>query len=195
MKMRTDVSLKTRIEDQCKLAGFDTDYLYKHGKKVLKIVHDACRNTALDADDLVEDLCSDSYETDEFRKLSEAVVRLEFFETSYMKDKYEANILRTMRTAWMLKVIDRIKMNVYTFETYGPQFVEILNLCYLSNFRYTGSEAAETIGISEQDFYKKKKYAIIMFALEFEEFKREYEARCSTACMSGEQMTLSDFSN
>ena len=64
--MRTDVSLNTRIIEQCKLAGFETDYLYKHGKKVLKIVHDACRNTALDADDLVEELCSDSYETDEF---------------------------------------------------------------------------------------------------------------------------------
>ena len=54
--MRTDVSLNTRINEQCKLAGFETDYLYKHGKKVLKVVHDACRNTALDADDLVEDL-------------------------------------------------------------------------------------------------------------------------------------------
>lgn len=193
--MRTDVSLNTRINEQCKLAGFETDYLYKHGKKVLKIVHDACRNTALDADDLVEDLCSESYETDEFKRMSEAATRLEFFATDYMKDRYETGILRTLRTSWMLKVIDRIKMNVYTFETYGPQFVEILNLCYLSNFRYTGSEAAETIGISEQDFYKKKKYAIIMFALEFEEFKREYKARCSTAYMSGEQMTIADIMN
>ena len=193
--MRTDVSLNTRIENQCRLVGYQTDYLYKRGKKVLKIVHDACRNTALDAEDIIEDLCSDSFETDEVRRMSEAVVRLEFFESNYRKDRYETSILRTMRTAWMIKVIDRIKMNIYTFETYGPQFVEILNLCYLSNFKYTGSEAAEAIGISEQDFYKKKKYAIIMFALELEEFKKELAVRCNADSWRGEQMTIADFMN
>ena len=41
--------------------------------------------------------------------------------------------------------------------------------------------------------YKKKKYAVILFALEFEEYKREITACCNPVRYTGEQMTLADF--
>ena len=83
----------------------------------------------------------------------------------------------------------------FTFDDYGPEFVSILTLCYMSSFRFTGAEAAHEIGISEQNFYKKKKYAVILFALEFEEYKREITAHCHQASYTGEQMTIADFIN
>ena len=193
--MRTDVSLETRVKDQCALAGYDQDELYKLGKKLLKMFQDACRNNALDAEDIVEEICSDSFESDEYKRMNESLVRMEFFASEYTKSKYESDIRRTLRTAWMLKVMEQIKMNVYTFDTYGPEFVSILTLCYMTSFKYTGAEAAQTIGISEQNFYKKKKYAITLFALEFEEFKKEIAAHCNPAGSSGQQMTMDDYMN
>ena len=93
----------------------------------------------------------------------------------------------------MVRVMDQVKMNVYTFDDYGPEFVSILTLCYMSSFRFTGAEAAQELGISEQNLYKKKKYAVILFALEFEEYKREITACCNPVRYTGEQMTLADF--
>ena len=62
--MRTEVSLKTRIKDQCALAGYDYEYLYRFGKKLLKLYRDVSRNNTLDAEDILEDICSESYESD-----------------------------------------------------------------------------------------------------------------------------------
>ena len=178
--MRTEVSLETRIKDQCALAGYDYEYLYRFGKKLLKLYRDVSRNNTLDAEDILEDICSESYESDISSQMSSALTRL-------------SDIRRSLRTGWMVRVMDQVKMNVYTFDDYGPEFVSILTLCYMSSFRFTGAEAAQELGISEQNLYKKKKYAVILFALEFEEYKREITACCNPVRYTGEQMTLADF--
>ena len=171
--MRTEVSLETRIKDQCALAGYDYEYLYRFGKKLLKLYRDVSRNNTLDAEDILEDICSESYESDISSQMSSALTRLEFFASEYTKNKFESDIR--------------------SFDDYGPEFVTILTLCYMSSFRFTGAEAAQELGISEQNFYKKKKYAVILFALEFEEYKREITACCNQVRYTGEQMTLADF--
>ena len=180
--MRTEVSLETRIKDQCALAGYNYEYLYRFGKKLLKLYRDVSRNNTLDAEDILEDICSESYESDISSQMSSALTRLEFFASEYTKNKFESDIRRSLRTGWMVRVMDQVKMNVYTFDDYGPEFVSILTLCYMSSFRFTGAEAA-----------KKKKYAVILFALEFEEYKREITACCNPVRYTGEQMTLADF--
>jgi hypothetical protein len=192
-QMRTEVSLETRIKDQCALAGYDYEYLYRFGKKLLKLYRDVSRNNTLDAEDIIEDICSESYESDISSQMSSALTRLEFFASEYTKNKFESDIRRSLRTGWMVRVMDQVKMNVYTFDDYGPEFVSILTLCYMSSFRFTGAEAAQELGISEQNLYKKKKYAVILFALEFEEYKREITACCNPVRYTGEQMTLADF--
>ena len=93
----------------------------------------------------------------------------------------------------MVRVMDQVKMNVYTFDDYGPEFVSILTLCYMSSFRFTGAEAAQELRISEQNFYKKKKYAVILLGVAWEEYKREITACCNPVRYTGEQMTLADF--
>ena len=150
--MRTEVSLETRIKDQCALAGYDYEYLYRFGKKLLKLYRDVSRNNTLDAEDILEDICSESYESDISSQMSSALTRLEFFASEYTKNKFESDIRRSLRTGWMVRVMDQVKMNVYTFDDYGP-----------------------------------------LFALEFEEYKREITACCNPVRYTGEQMTLADF--
>ena len=71
--MRTEVSLETRIKDQCALAGYDYEYLYRFGKKLLKLYRDVSRNNTLDAEDILEDICSESYESDISSQMSSAL--------------------------------------------------------------------------------------------------------------------------
>ena len=171
--MRTEGSLDSRINNLCSIAGYTEDEMQKLGTKLLRIFRDVCRNNKLDADDIIEDLCSDSFESDEYKRMNESLVRLEFFASESTRSRYESDINKTMKTAWMLKVMETLKMNVYSFDGYGPEFVSILTLCYMTSFKYTEQEILAELNISRQNFYKKKKYATILFALEFEEFKQE----------------------
>ena len=77
--MRTEGSLESRINNLCSIAGYTEDEMQKLGTKLLRIFRDVCRNNKLDADDIIEDLCSDSFESDEYRRMNESLVRLEFF--------------------------------------------------------------------------------------------------------------------
>ena len=73
----------------------------------------------------------------EYRKMSEGLVRLEFFASEMTRQKYHAEISEIMSTAWMLKVLEVLKANIYSFRKYGPQFVSILSLAYMNSFNYT----------------------------------------------------------
>lgn len=94
-----------------------------------------------------------------------------------------------------LKVIDTVKDNIYTFKKYGPQFVDIITLAYTSSFDSTVEEMAEELQMSTQNFYKKKRYATILFAYEFERFRNALMASAETAGWHGEQMTIDDYMN
>ena len=89
--------------------------------------------------------------------------------------------------------METLKMNVYSFDGYGPEFVSILTLCYMSSFKYTEQEILAELNISRQNFYKKKKYATILFALEFEEFKQDISVRCNPMMSGSRQMTIEDY--
>ena len=191
--MRTEGSLESRINNLCSIAGYTEDEMQKLGTKLLRIFRDVCRNNKLDADDIIEDLCSDSFESDEYRRMNESLVRLEFFASESTRSRYECEISKTMKTAWMLKVMETLKMNVYSFDGYGPEFVSILTLYYMTSFKYTEQDILAELNISRQNFYKKKKYATILFALEFEEFKQDISVRCNPVMKSSRQMTIDDF--
>ena len=67
--MRTEGSLESRINNLCSIAGYTEDEMQKLGTKLLRIFRDVCRNNKLDADDIIEDLCSDSFESDEYKEI------------------------------------------------------------------------------------------------------------------------------
>ena len=115
-RMRTEGSLESRINNLCSIAGYTEDEMQKLGTKLLRIFRDVCRNNKLDADDIIEDLCSDSFESDEYKRMNESLVRLEFFASESTRSRYESEINKTMKTAWMLKVMETLKMNVYSFD-------------------------------------------------------------------------------
>ena len=188
-------SLETRIDRLCRLIGRTTDDMQREGEFILSIVSDACRDTGLYANELVEDICSDSYESDEYRKMSEGLTKLEFFAPEMTRQRYQAEINEIFRTAWMIKVIDTVKDNIYTFKKYGPQFVDIITLAYTSSFDSTVEEMAEELQMSTQNFYKKKRYATILFAYEFERFRNALALSKEPAGWRGEQMTLDDYMN
>ena len=186
-------SLETRIDRLCRLIGRTTDDMQREGEFILSIVSDACRDTGLYANELVEDICSDSYESDEYRKMSEGLTKLEFFAPEMTRQRYQAEINEIFRTAWMIKVIDTVKDNIYTFKKYGPQFVDIITLAYTSSFDSTVEEMAEELQMSTQNFYKKKRYATILFAYEFERFRNALIMSKEPAGWHGEQMTIEDY--
>ena len=150
-------SLEKRIDRLCKLVGRTPDELQRSGEWVLGLAGDVCRDTSLYADDTVEDLCSDSFESDEYRKMSEGLVRLEFFASEMTRQKYHAEISEIMSTAWMLKVLEVLKANIYSFRKYGPQFVSILSLAYMNSFNYTVEEMAEDYLNKHKDLNKAAK--------------------------------------
>ena len=127
--------------------------------------------------------------------MSEGLVRLEFFASEMTRQKYQAEISEIMSTAWMLKVLEILKGNIYSFRKYGPQFVSILSLAYMNSFNYTVEEMAEELNISTQNFYKKKRYATILFAYEFEKFKNNLISPVDSTGWHGEQMTIDDYMN
>ena len=188
-------SLETRIDRLCRLIGRTTEDMQREGEFILSIVSDACRDTGLYAHELVEDICSDSCESDEYRMMSEGLTKLEFFTPEMTRQRYRAEINEIFRTAWMIKVIDTVKDNIYTFKKYGPQFVDIITLAYTSSFDSTVEEMAEELQMSTQNFYKKKRYATILFAYEFERFRNALALSKEPAGWRGEQMTLDDYMN
>ena len=118
------------------------------------------------------------------------------FEVTLIKmPRNPIEINEIFRTAWMIKVIDTVKDNIYTFKKYGPQFVDIITLAYTSSFDSTVEEMAEELQMSTQNFYKKKRYATILFAYEFERFRNALMASAETAGWHGEQMTIDDYMN
>ena len=186
-------SLEKRIDRLCKLIGRTTDDMQQEGEFILSIVSDACRDTGLYAQEMVENICSDSYESDEYRKMCVGLTKLEFFTPEATRQRYQAEINEIFRTAWMIKVIDTVKDNIYTFKKYGPQFVSILTLAYTSSFNSTVEEMAEELNMSTQNFYKKKRYATILFAYEFERFRNALIMSNEHAGWHGEQMTIEDY--
>ena len=188
-------SLEKRINRLCTIVGSNADEMYRLGESILGLVSDVCRDTTLYADDLVEDICCESLESDEYRKMTEGMVRLEFFASEMTRQRYQAEINEILSTAWMVRVLETLKANIYSFRKYGPQFVSIISLAYMNSFTYTVEEMAEELNMSTQNFYKKKRYATILFAYEFEKFKNGLTASFSPAGCSGEQMTMNEFMN
>jgi len=172
MNARNDVD--TRIDRMCMLHGISTDDVYVLGKSMLTLFRDVFSSTMLDADDMYEKLCSDFDEVDEDRRMSEALTRLQFFATEGMRIRYETDIDNILQTGWLLRVMEALKVKVYNFPDYGPDFVTILNFTYLNTFKYTIEEIEEETCFSKATIYRHKKRAIIMFGLAFLEYKKDF---------------------
>ena len=54
---------------------------------------------------------------------------------------------------------------------------------------------AEELQMSTQNFYKKKRYATILFAYEFERFRNALALSKEPVGWQGEQMTIEDYMN
>ena len=94
--------------------------------------------------------------------------RLGFFATEGTRLRYEAEIESILQTGWLLRVMEALRIKVYNFPDYGPDFVSILNLTYLNTFKYSIEEIEETTCLSRATIYRHKKRAIIMFGLAFD---------------------------
>ncbi len=187
MNARNDID--TRIHRICMISGTTEDDMYILGKSLLTLFRDVCRSTDLAADDMVETLCSDSDEADEGKRMSEALTKLEFFASDGMRKRYESEIDSILQTGWLIHIMEALKVKVYNFPDYGPDFVSILSLTYLNTFKYSIEEIEETTCLSKATIYRHKKRAIIMFGLAFLEYKNDYMTPdpYSFGC-SGEQM-------
>lgn len=191
MNAKNDID--SRIHRICMLSLTNEGEMYILGKSLLTLFRDVFRSTRLDADEMVEKLCSDSEELEEDRRMQEALTRLEFFATESMRKRYESEIDNILQTGWLLRVMEALKAKVYNFPDYGPDFVTILTLTYLNTFKYTIEEIEEATCLSKATIYRHKKRAIIMFGLAFLEYKKDFMTADSHT-FGGEQMTF-DFSN
>ena len=155
------------------LSGTTEDDMYMLGKALLTLFRDVCRDNRLDTDDMVEKLCCDSEEADEYRRWSEALINLECFATEGKRLRYEAEIESILQTGWLLHVMEALRIKVFNFPDYGSDFVDILNFSYLNNFKYTIEEIEEATCLSKATIYRHKKRAIILFGLAFLEYKKD----------------------
>ncbi len=172
MNARNDVD--TRIDRMCMLYGIPRGEVYVLGKSMLTLFRDVFSSTMLDADDMYEKVCSDFDEADENKRMSEALTRLQFFATEGMRIRYETEIDSILQTGWLLRVMEALKVKVYNFPDYGPDFVSILTFTYLNTFKYTIEEIEEATCLSRATIYRHKKRAIIMFGLAFLEYKKDF---------------------
>ena len=106
--MSTKNDIDTRIHRICMLLHTTEDEMLMLGKALLTLFRDVFRNTRLDADDMVEMLCSDSEESEEDKRMSEALTRLEFFATEGTRLRYEAEIESILQTGWLLRVMEGV---------------------------------------------------------------------------------------
>lgn len=144
------------------------------GGKCLGIFKDACRQTALKANEVVSDLCShvtecdDVFRTDE--NMSVALADLLFFSSEGRAEKYDMKITEMLQTVTLIRLMEDLKMLVYSFPEYGPEFVKILSLCYMNTFDYTEDDILYTLNIGRSTYYKKKRRAMILFGLAIREY-------------------------
>ena len=189
MNARNDID--SRIRRFCMVSCTNEKEMEDLGKSLLTIFRDVCRSNTGDAEEIIADLCSDSEEDDEFRRMNESLVRLEFFATEGERCRYERSIHSVLETGWMLHVMEALKMKVYNFPDYGPEFVSILTLCYMNSFRYSEQEILDELGMSKANYYRHKKRAIIVFGLAFLSYRQNYvKPDPYTFGISGEQLTF-----
>ena len=143
---------------------------------------------------MTQKLCYDSYEIEETRRMEEALTWLEFFATDSVRNRYEAEIESILQSGWLIRIMEALKMKVYNFPDYGPDFVSILSYTYLNTFKYTIEEIEEATCLSKATIYRHKKRAVIMFGLAFLEYKKDYLAPDPhTFGYTGEQMHFDFF--
>ena len=173
-KMRTE-SIDSRISLLCKYYNTSESEMSQVGLSLLKLFRDVCRGNIAAAEDMLDEICYDSDETDEIRKMNESLVKLEFFTPEARKESYEDEIRAIIETGMMIRIMDAIKAQLYEFPVYGPEFVSILTMTYMSNIDYSEQDILEELRISRSAYFRKKKRAIIMFGLSFISFKDAWQ--------------------
>ena len=176
-KSKTKKDVDTRIHNMCLLEMTTEEEMTRLGTSLLLTFRDVCRTSIENAEDKTERLCSVLMEHespyDMVRRVNESMVWLEFFASEANRQKEEAEIERILHSEWMIHVMDSLKNKVFRFAEYGPEFVDILNVCYMNIFDYSEDEALEQLGMGRSTFFKKKKRAIILFGLAFREYQAE----------------------
>ena len=166
--------IDTRIHRKCLIARTTESEMLELGGKCLGIFKDACRQTTLKANEVVNDLCShvtendDVFRTDE--NMSGALADLLLFSSEGRAEKYDMKITEMLQTVTLIRLMEDLRMLVYSFPEYGPEFVKILSLCYMNTFDYTEDDILYTLNIGRSTYYKKKRRAIILFGLAIREY-------------------------
>lgn len=174
---RVPDDVDTRIHRKCVFSGTDEKSMEKLGGDLLSIFRDVCRDNTIKANYTVGELCDFEYypdESDSYRRMEEALTRLEFFTADSKRDRYENEIRLILQTGQMIRIMEALKYRVYSFSKYGPEFVSILTTCYMNTFSYTNEEASEYLNMGVSTLYKKKRRAVILFGLAFLEYKANF---------------------
>ena len=170
--------IDARIHRKCVFAGTDETQMMKLGERLLNAFHEVCCGITHKANGVVNELCYLDEEcfdpSEEMKLMDQALLRLEVFAEESDRDRYKREIHNILQMAQMLKIMESLKYTVYSYGKYGPEFVSILSTCYMSSFDYTNEEASEILNMSESTFYRKKKRAVILFALAFLDYKAHW---------------------
>ena len=172
MKRQNDID--SRIHRMCRFYGTDEEEMLERGTQLLTGFRDVCRangDAALDTmDDLLSHAAACYGEESASDRMYEALIQLEFFADEASRSRYEDDIDGILRTGWMIRVMEALKRKVYGFADYGPEFVEILNLCYMNAYDYDEQDILEALSMGRSTYFRKKKRAVILFGLAFREY-------------------------
>lgn len=186
--------IDTRIHRKCVFAGTDEDKMVKLGERLLNAFHEVCSCNTRKANEVVAELCyfdDDYYDpSEEVKLMDQALARLEFFAEESDKDRYKREIHNILQMAQYTRIMESLKYTVYGYGKYGPEFVSILTTCYMSSFDYTNEEASELLNMSESTFYRKKRRAVILFALAFLDYKAHWRGMDPIFMDEGSQLSM-----
>ena len=191
---RNQKDIDTRIHRKCVFAGTDETKMIELGERLLNAFREVCNSNTQKANAVVGELCYTDEEfydpSNEVRLMDQALLKLEVFAEEADRDKYKREIHNILQLAQMVKIMESLKYTVYSYGKYGPEFVSILTTCYMSSFDYTNEEASELLNMSESTFYRKKKRAVILFALAFLDYKAHWRGMDPIFQDEGDQVSM-----
>lgn len=150
------------IKMLCRMQDLNDEDVYSKSRLILSIYRQVCWSAIGRADEVQEELFC-TYGAD----LDEALIYLETFAPDEMRDQFENRIHTLFETRWMIELVDTALCKVREYPERGDLYCEILNLFYLSWFKYTESEVLELLNMERSTYYDRKKEAILLFGLAF----------------------------
>ncbi len=157
---RNNNQAMTNIRMLCRMQHLDEKVLYERSRLILSIYRDVCWSAVGRANNIESDLIETCGAA-----LDSALIYLETFAPDETRERFEEKVQTLFETSWIVDLIENTMVRIRDYPCRGDQYCEILNLCYLSRFKYKETELLEILRLERSTYYDRKKEAVLLFGL------------------------------